>query len=185
MEQAIEKQEEQKPTRRKKEKKGMPMLLQLVLLVVVIVVLRNVMGTVLVKGSSMEPKLSTCFGTLKKGDIVICRLNDEKKNIIKRVIGLPGDVIDLRDNGDEEDTIYSLYINGELVKEDYIKAPMDTKGNIEYPYTVPENSYFVMGDNRNASSDSRRKSVGAIPKENLMGKVVFRLYPFSSIGFIK
>ena len=187
MEQAIEKQEEQKPTRRKKEKKGMPMLLQLVLLVVVIVVLRNVMGTVLVKGSSMEPnfyhgdfvfinKLSTSFGTLKKGDIVICRLNDEKKNIIKRVIGLPGDVIDLRDNGDEEDTIYSLYINGELVKEDYIKAPMDT---------VPENSYFVMGDNRNASSDSRRKSVGAIPKENLMGKVVFRLYPFSSIGFIK
>ena len=112
MEQAIEKQEEQKPTRRKKEKKGMPMLLQLVLLVVVIVVLRNVMGTVLVKGSSMEPnfyhgdfvfinKLSTSFGTLKKGDIVICRLNDEKKNIIKRVIGLPGDVIDLRDNGDE------------------------------------------------------------------------------------
>ena len=86
---------------------------------------------------------------IEKGDIVICRLNDEKKNIIKRVIGLPGDVIDLRDNGDEEDTMYSLYINGELVKEDYIKAPMDTKGNIEYPYTVPENSYFVMGDNRN------------------------------------
>ena len=58
MEQAIEKQEEQKPTRRKKEKKGMPMLLQLVLLVVVIVVLRNVMGTVLVKGSSMEPNFT-------------------------------------------------------------------------------------------------------------------------------
>ena len=161
MEQAIEKQEEQKPTRRKKEKKGMPMLLQPVLLVVVIVVLRNVMGTVLVKGSSMEPnfyhgdfvfinKLSTSFGTLKKVEIlVICRLNDERENIIKRVIGLPGDIIDLRDNGDEEDTIYSLYINGELVKvEDYIKAPMDTKGNIEYPYTVPENSYFVMGDSR-------------------------------------
>ena len=72
-----------------------------------------------------------------------------------------------------------------ITVKDYIKAPMDTKGNIEYPYTVPENSYFVMGDNRNASSDSRRKSVGAIPKENLMGKVVFRLYPFSSIGFIK
>ena len=72
-----------------------------------------------------------------------------------------------------------------IARKDYIKAPMDTKGNIEYPYTVPENSYFVMGDNRNASSDSRRKSVGAIPKENLMGKVVFRLYPFSSIGFIK
>lgn len=195
MEQAIEKQEEQN-TGRKKEKKGMSMLLQLVLLVVVVVGLRNVMGTILVKGSSMEPnfyhgdfvfinKLSTSFGTLKRGDIVICRLSDEKKNLIKRVIGLPGDEIELRGNGDDEDTIYSLYINGELVTEDYIREPMDTKGNIEYPYTVPENSYFVMGDNRNASSDSRRKSVGAIPKENLLGKVVFRLYPFSSIGFIK
>ena len=79
----------------------------------------------------------------------------------------------------------TLFRQRSLSPADYIKAPMDTKGNIEYPYTVPENSYFVMGDNRNASSDSRRKSVGAIPKENLMGKVVFRLYPFSSIGFIK
>ena len=131
-------------------------------------------------------RLAYQFSEPKRGDIVIFRFpDDETQKYVKRVIGLPGDVIDLRDNGDEEDTIYSLYINGELVKEDYIKAPMDTKGNIEYPYTVPENSYFVMGDNRNASSDSRRKSVGAIPKENLMGKVVFRLYPFSSIGFIK
>ena len=131
-------------------------------------------------------RLAYQFSEPKRGDIVIFRFpDDETQKYVKRVIGLPGDVIDLRDNGDEEDTIYSLYINGELVKEDYIKAPMDTKGNIEYPYTVPENSYFVMGDNRNASSDSRRKSVGAIPKENPMGKVVFRLYPFSSIGFIK
>ena len=131
-------------------------------------------------------RLAYQFSEPKRGDIVIFRFpDDETQKYVKRVIGLPGDEIDLRDNGDEEDTIYSLYINGELVKEDYIKAPMDTKGNIEYPYTVPENSYFVMGDNRNASSDSRRKSVGAIPKENLMGKVVFRLYPFSSIGFIK
>ena len=101
MEQAIEKQEEQKLQEEKRKRRECPCVLQLVLLVVVIVVLRNVMGTVLVKGSSMEPnfyhgdfvfinKLSTSFGTLKKGDIVICRLNDEKKNIIKRVIGLPG-----------------------------------------------------------------------------------------------
>ena len=145
-----------------------------------------------VVGSDMQPTLAagslalvnTLHTSPARGEVIACT-DAEGTLLLRRVIGLPGDVIDLRDNGDEEDTIYSLYINGELVKEDYIKAPMDTKGNIEYPYTVPENSYFVMGDNRNASSDSRRKSVGAIPKENLMGKVVFRLYPFSSIGFIK
>ncbi len=193
MEQAIEKQEEQKPTRRKKEKKGMPMLLQLVLLIVVIVVLRNVMGTVLVKGSSMEPnfyhgdfvfinKLSTSLGTPKRGDVVICRMEDEGKNLIKRIIGLPGDEIDIREKVDGE--TYTLYRNGEAVTEEYIKEPMDSKGTQEYPYTVPENSYFVMGDNRNASSDSRRESVGAIAKKDLMGKVVFRLYPFSDFGRI-
>lgn len=196
MENEMELQEEQAAEKRKKEKKGMPVLLQLVLLVVLALLLRNVMGTVLVKGSSMEPnfyhgdfvfinKLSTAFGSLQKGDVVICRLDEEKKNIIKRVIGLPGDVIDFRETDGGEDTIYALYINDELVREDYIKAPMDSKGNIDYPYTVPENSYFVMGDNRNASSDSRRKSVGAIEKEDLMGKVIFRLYPFGSMGFIK
>lgn len=196
MENEMELQEEQAAEKRKKEKKGMPVLLQLVLLVVLVLLLRNVMGTVLVKGSSMEPnfyhgdfvfinKLSTAFGSLQKGDVVICRLDEEKKNIIKRVIGLPGDVIDFRETDGGEDTIYALYINDELVREDYIKAPMDSKGNIDYPYTVPENSYFVMGDNRNASSDSRRKSVGAIEKEDLMGKVIFRLYPFGSMGFIK
>nr|WP_294681501.1 signal peptidase I [uncultured Anaerotignum sp.] len=196
MENEMELQEEQAAEKRKKEKKGMPVLLQLVLLVVLALLLRNVMGTVLVKGSSMEPnfyhgdfvfinKLSTAFGSLQKGDVVICRLDEEKKNIIKRVIGLPGDVIDFRETDGGEDTIYALYINDELVQEDYIKAPMDSKGNIDYPYTVPENSYFVMGDNRNASSDSRRKSVGAIEKEDLMGKVIFRLYPFGSMGFIK
>lgn len=196
MENEMELQEEQAAEKRKKDKKGMSVLLQLVLLVVLALLLRNVMGTVLVKGSSMEPnfyhgdfvfinKLSTAFGSLQKGDVVICRLDEEKKNIIKRVIGLPGDVIDFRETDGGEDTIYALYINDELVREDYIKAPMDSKGNIDYPYTVPENSYFVMGDNRNASSDSRRKSVGAIEKEDLMGKVIFRLYPFGSMGFIK
>ena len=60
--------------------------------------------------------------------------------------------------------------------------PMMTAGDQGYPYTVEEGTFFVMGDNRNASSDSRRTSIGAIEKEDLVGRVIFRLYPFDSFG---
>lgn len=182
--------------RKKKEKRSMPFVLQLVLLVVMVVILRNVMGTVLVKGSSMEPnfnhgdlvfinKLSTSIGSPDYGDVVICKLDEGSgyENIIKRVIGLPGDEIDIVENDDDED-VYDLYVNGEYIEEDFLGEPMMTDGNIEYPFEVPENSYFVMGDNRNESLDSRRESVGAIHKDDLMGKVVLRLYPFSDFGLI-
>ena len=62
---------------------------------------------------------------------------------------------------------------------------MQDKGDITYPFIVPKGCYFVMGDNRNASTDSRRQSIGAIEKEDIMGRVVLRLYPFSDIGMVK
>ena len=189
----LEVAEEVKTDRKKKEKKSMPFWMQLVLLVVMVVILRNVMGTVLVKGASMEPnfnhgdfvfinKLSTSIGAPDYGDVVICKLDEGSgyENIIKRVIGLPGDEIDIVENED----VYDLYVNGEYIEEDFLGEPMMTDGNIEYPFEVPENSYFVMGDNRNESLDSRRESVGAIHKDDLMGKVVLRLYPFSDFGLI-
>ena len=189
----LEAAEEVKTDRKKKEKKSMPFWMQLVLLVVMVVILRNVMGTVLVKGASMEPnfnhgdfvfinKLSTSIGAPDYGDVVICKLDEGSgyENIIKRVIGLPGDEIDIVENED----VYDLYVNGEYIEEDFLGEPMMTDGNIEYPFEVPENSYFVMGDNRNESLDSRRESVGAIHKDDLMGKVVLRLYPFSDFGLI-
>ena len=182
--------------KKKKEKKSVSFVMQMVLLVVMVVILRNVMGTVLVKGSSMEPnfnhgdfvfinKLSTSVGSPDYGDVVICKLDEGAgyENIIKRVIGLPGDEIDIVENDDAED-VYDLYVNGEYIEEDFLGEPMMTDGNIEYPFEVPENSYFVMGDNRNESLDSRRESVGAIHKDDLMGKVVLRLYPFSDFGLI-
>ena len=188
--------EEVKTGRKKKEKKSMPLVLQLVLLVVMVVVLRNVMGTVLVKGSSMEPnfnhgdlvfvnKLSTSVGSPDYGDVVICKLDEGSsyENIIKRVVGLPGDEVVIAEK-DTEEEVYDLYINGELIEEPFLGEPMESDGNIEYPFVVPENSYFVMGDNRNESLDSRRASVGAIQKDNLEGKVVLRLYPFSKFGLI-
>ena len=194
IEETVETEEES--GRKKKEKRSMPFVLQLVLLVVMVVILRNVMGTVLVKGSSMEPnfnhgdlvfinKLSTSIGSPDYGDVVICELDEGSgyENIIKRVIGLPGDEIDIVENDDDED-VYDLYVNGEYIEEDFLGEPMMTDGNIEYPFEVPENSYFVMGDNRNESLDSRRESVGAIHKDDLMGKVVLRLYPFGEFGLI-
>ena len=189
-------EESQKVSDKKKEKKSTPLWMQVVMMVVLVVVLRNVMGTVLVKGSSMEPnfnhgdlvfinKLSTSIGSPDYGDVVICKLDEGSgyENIIKRVIGLPGDEIDIVENEDDED-VYDLYVNGEYIEEDFLGEPMMTDGNIEYPFEVPESSYFVMGDNRNESLDSRRESVGAIHKDDLMGKVVLRLYPFGDFGLI-
>lgn len=192
----LEETEKETTGRKKKEKKAMPIVLQLVFLVVMVVVLRNVMGTVLVKGSSMEPnfnhgdlvfinKLSTSIGSPDYGDVVICKLDEGAgyENIIKRVIGLPGDEINIVEN-EEDEEVYDLYVNGEYIEEDFLGEPMMTDGNIEYPFEVPENSYFVMGDNRNESLDSRKESVGAIHKDQLLGKVVLRLYPFSAFGLI-
>lgn len=206
-------QEEQKPEmrpeaegqqgegrKRRKKKKEMPFFLWLAMLVVLVLVLRNfVLGTVYVKGSSMEPnfyhgdlvfinKLSVRVSEPQRGDIVICRLDEQDgpaENIIKRVIGLPGDEVDIVWNGDSEDVEYFLYLNGELVEEPFLGEPMMTAGNQEYPFIVGEGEYFVMGDNRNASSDSRRTSIGAIAKADLVGKVIFRLYPFDSFGPIQ
>ncbi len=150
-------------------------LIQMVAIVVIVLLLRTfVIGTIYVKGSSMEPnfhhgdflvinKLETRVASPQVNDIVICKLDnvEYQENIIKRVIGLPGDEIDLRNNGSG---IYHLYINGTLVEEPYIAEPMQDKGDITYPFVVPEDCYFVMGDNRNASTDSRRQSIGAMKK---------------------
>lgn len=199
MEQMQEKSEDETKEREAEiKKKSFPVWLQLLFLLVLIFVLRTfVLGTVYVKGSSMEPnfhhgdlvfvnKLATSIGSPKKGEIVICQLHSDEQSekIIKRVMGLPGDVIDIVWNGDSENVEYYLYINDELQDEPYLAEPIMTKGDIDYPFTVPDGSYFVMGDNRNASSDSRRTSIGTIEKKDLVGKVVFRLFPFDGFGFI-
>ena len=181
-----------------KKKTEFPFWLQLLFLVALVFFLRSfVLGTFLVKGSSMEPnfhhgdlvfvnKLATSLGSPKEGEIVICEINTDgqKENIIKRVIGLPGDEIDVVWNGDSENVEYALYINDVLTEEPYINEVMMNKGDLDFPYIVPEGSYFVMGDNRNASTDSRRVSIGAIEKKNLIGRVIFRLYPFDGFGGI-
>lgn len=181
------------------EKKGIHWSIQIIIVIALVFIFRTfVFGTISVKGSSMEPnfqhgdfvivnKLAYHIGKPKKGDVAICWLDsgNRKENIIKRVIGVPGDEIDMRLKEDGWDWEYVLYVNGEEQKEDYIPEIMQQCGTIKYPFVVKENCYFVMGDNRNASTDSREATVGAIPKENIKGKVVFRLYPFEEMGVIK
>lgn len=117
-------------------------------------------------------KLVYKFRTIKRNEIV--SINQKDKIMVKRVIGLPGEHIEYKDN--------KLYVNGSLVLENNISV--ETKDfkleDIGYE-TIPKDMYFVLGDNRNNSSDSRE--FGLVKKDEIIGKIVMRLYPFSKIKF--
>ena len=110
-------------------------------------------------------------------DIVIFKYPDnEAKLFIKRIIGLPGEIVEIRDG--------KVYINGqeEPLDDSYIPEPMEGSFG---PYEVPEGCYFMLGDNRNRSKDSRFWNNTYVTKNQILGKAVFRYYPFDSIGVIK
>lgn len=111
-----------------------------------------------------------------RGDVIVFKSNlpdasGRDKLLIKRVIGLPGDVISVKDD--------QLYINGEPYREDYLKDGITT-GEVDN-LKVPEGEYFVMGDNRVVSLDSRSPQVGTVKKSQIKGRAVLRLYPFNKI----
>lgn len=138
---------------------------------------------VTVSGASMRDTLqngdmllvvSGFYHQPQHGDIVVVSRNTNEP-LIKRVIGCEGDTVDI----DPENGV--VYLNGEVLEESYIRCetpPLDFEG----PYTVPAGHVFVMGDNRGDSWDSR--SIGAVSEEDIMGKAVFRIMPFSQVGVI-
>ena len=142
-----------------------------------------------VNGSSMSPTLingdkvlvSGLFYEPDRGDIVVFKKDsyNDNKALVKRVIAVEGDVVNIDfDNG-------IVYVNGEAVEEAYLSVSTNTKLDFIGPQTVPENCLFVMGDNRNASTDSRDKRIGMVDKRVVIGKVLMVVYPFSSFGTVE
>ncbi len=141
-------------------------------------------------GSSMEPmlsdgdnlivdKLSYRFNEPQRFDIIVFPFRyAEKTYYIKRIIGLPGETVFIDENG-------TIFINGEELQESYGKEIIKDPGRAYEPITLGEDEYFVLGDNRNNSSDSRDPVVGNIHRDEFIGKAWMRIWPFSKMGMIK
>lgn len=134
-----------------------------------------------IEGTSMAP-------TLVNGDIVLlmkvtdfdrgelCGFSWNNKLLIKRVIGIPGDWIEM-------DTDGTVYRNGEKLDEPYAEQLAVGECDLEFPFQVPQEQYFVLGDMRESSIDSRNTLIGCVAKEQIVGKVFFRVWPFKTMRF--
>ena len=135
-----------------------------------------------VSGSSMEPTLQDgdILVLLKPGDIragEMCGMYAQGRLILKRVIGLPGDVVDMDEAG-------NVFVNEIQLVEPYVSQKALGTCDLTFPYTVPENSLFVLGDHRETSIDSRSSLIGCVKVNEVMGQVVARIWPPKSIGWI-
>ena len=133
-----------------------------------------------VTGDSMTPTMDTGdiviaqnSGEFEPGDLLAFYYNN--KVLVKRVLGSPGDWINIDENG-------IVSVNGVEIEEDYVSDRSLEPTDITFPYQVPENRFFVLGDHRNVSIDSRSTVVGCVTREQLIGKVVFRVFPFAKFG---
>lgn len=166
-------------------------LKDLIIAVFIAVVIIQFIKPTIIKESSMQPTLYendyiflskqayNLFGDPEYGDIIVFHSdiesdNGKKKDLIKRIIGLPGDVISVVDG--------VVYRNDEALKESYTMEDYTTGQIIEYE--VPEGMMYVMGDNRRVSLDSRSEDIGAVPIDDIMGKAVWKVYPFKDFGKI-
>ena len=119
--------------------------------------------------------VSVKTSNLKTGDVVAFYYNNNV--LVKRVIANPGDWVDLDRDG-------NVYVNNVKLDEPYLDDKAYGETNIELPYQVPEGKIFVLGDNRSVSIDSRNTSIGCVAEEQIVGKIVYRVWPFSMMGAV-
>ena len=134
-------------------------------------------------GASMTP-------TLSEGDIVVSIKDSDfepgdlvafylgNKILVKRCIAGPGQWVNIDEDG-------NVYVDDKLLEEPYLTEKSLGGSNIELPYQVPDNRYFCMGDHRSTSVDSRHKEIGCVSEEQIVGKIVFRVFPFGGFGKLK
>ena len=184
----------------KKEKNELIEWLKVIVLTAVFVIgIRSfIFSPITVDGASMMPtyengdrvivnKIGKTISDLDRFDIIVFKAPDER-NFIKRIIGLPGDHIAYKND--------ELYVNGEKLDEPYLakfKSELNGFGYLNYDFTleqltgaaeIPEGYYFVLGDNRRKSSDSRDARVGLVAKDQILGKAHIRIYPFTEVGLV-
>ena len=162
-----------------------------VLIFICVYILPNyVIQRTIVDGDSMEEtlhdgehlyveKLSYHFDALDRFDIIVFYPygRDSEEYYVKRIIGLPGETVQIIDG--------TIYINGNPLEEDYGKEPIMDPGRAAFPITLGDDEYFVMGDNRNISKDSRSLDVGNVKKENIGGRAILRIKPLSKFGLLE
>ena len=134
-------------------------------------------------GSSMTPTLdeediviSIKGSQFQQGDLIAFYVGN--KILVKRVIALPGQTVDIDEEG-------NVYVDGKYLDEPYLTEKSFGDANIGLPYQVPDNRYFCMGDHRSTSVDSRHSEIGCISEEQIVGKIVFRVWPLTQFGSIE
>lgn len=159
-------------------------------IILIFVFLIRVVG---ISGPSMTPTLldgeyvllssNVICGEYRQGDLVVATISsfDESRPIVKRVIATEGQSVDI------DFETGAVRVDGILLEEDYINEPTltDFDDGFTYPVTVPEGCVFLMGDNRNHSTDSRYAPIGMVDTGDIIGKVILRIYPFSRIGAVE
>ncbi len=195
-EEILEQITEEVPAPKKNWKKeALDWTLSIAIAIVIALVIRNFVFTMVkVEGESMHPTLSDGdklftriigYSKPSQGDIIIFNPplgeSDRSPNkdiaYVKRVIATEGQTVDITPYGE-------ITVDGEVLKEDYISETIKTVAvnGTQFPFEVPKDTVFVLGDNRNRSHDSRSRDVGAVPLDNIIGKAQLRLLPISSIG---
>ena len=141
------------------------------------------MSVLQIRGESMTPTLhdgdlvvASRHSSFASGDIIAFYYNN--KVLLKRVIGQPGDWIDMREDG-------TIVVNKKPLRENYVKGSKIGKTDIKFPYQVPEHRYFVLGDHRSISLDSRTKAIGTVSEDQIVGKAMLIVWPLTNFGGVR